>query len=395
MRTPHTTTSKRLFSSWRGALLAAALAFASTSALATQFAITYHGTVGVGTTIPEFGISEPYTITYVADNDRSTAIDQTWSGSTQLKCVIVRNASNTAAFAWDVSTGSAVSHNMGTIATDTNGVVQSVGPGAVKGTAAVGQPEWSTISLTGFSADPQMVEWWLPWRSGSRKDGVLGFPDSHTTLYDASGDLVDAMRVSTNWSNPEPFSGDCLVPIQPPAPNAIDLTLTKTMTSTGPYTPGSTATFKLLASNLGPGTAQPAIVVTDTLPAGLEFVSAAGTDWACSAAGQVVTCTRSGTAAALASGDAASPITLTTRVAAKASGTLTSRAFVAPAADETATETNLANSYDDGSPLTHSNNDDSVKLTVTLPPTPVPTLGHGALGLLSLLTLLTLRRRSP
>ncbi|HOB67552.1 IPTL-CTERM sorting domain-containing protein [Ottowia sp.] len=168
---------------------------------------------------------------------------------------------------------------------------------------------------------------------------------------------------------------------------SIDLTLAKTLTSTGPYAVGSTATFSLVASNRGPDTAQPAIVVQDTLPTGLQFVSATGTDWTCTNAGQVVTCTRSATAAALANGATARPITLTTKVAAGASGTLTSTAYVAPAANETAIETNLANGYEDGSPLTGSNNDASAGLTVAAvtPPAPVPTLNEWALMLLGLL----------
>lgn len=177
---------------------------------------------------------------------------------------------------------------------------------------------------------------------------------------------------------------------------SLDLTLAKTLTSTGPYFPGSTVTFELLASNLGPGAAQPAIGVKDKLPAGLQYVSASGTNWTCSNTGQDVSCTRAGTAAALASGDAADKITVTAKVAASAAGTLTNVAYVAPAANETLTETNpvnASNGYDDGNPATLSNNDASAALKVTQPPTPVPTLGHGALGLLSLLTLLTLRRR--
>ncbi len=171
--------------------------------------------------------------------------------------------------------------------------------------------------------------------------------------------------------------------------NPIDLTLSKTLTSTGPYVVGSSSTFNLAARNLGPSAAQPAIVVKDTLPSGLQFVSATGTDWSCSAAGQEVTCTRSAMASPLASGDAASPITVTAKVVAGASGALTNVAYVAPAADETAIETNLANGYDDGSPLKGSNNDASAALTVAAvappPPTPVPTLNEWALMLLGLL----------
>ena len=170
----------------------------------------------------------------------------------------------------------------------------------------------------------------------------------------------------------------------------IDLTLSKSVASTGPYAAGSTVTFDLAARNLGPGTAQPAIVVSDTLPAGLTFVSASGTDWACTHAGQVLTCTRIDTAAALGAGESTSPITVTAMLASGASGALTNTAFVAPAADEPAVETNVSNGYDDGSPATGSNNDASAGVTMantTQPPTPVPTLSEWSLMLLGLLAM--------
>lgn len=174
-------------------------------------------------------------------------------------------------------------------------------------------------------------------------------------------------------------------------PKAIDLTLAKTMTSTGPHTAGSTVTFNLLVSNTGNSAAQPAIVVHDTLPAGLEYVSASGTDWACTNASQVITCTRSAAAAALAAGAAANPITVTTKVAAGATGTLANVAYVAPDGKETLPETNPAasNGYDDGNPATGSNNDASATVTVAAASMggvqPVPTLGEWGLLLMGLL----------
>lgn len=58
---------------------------------------------------------------------------------------------------------------------------------------------------------------------------------------------------------------------------------------------GSTASYLLTIGNNGPQSVSAAnIAVTDTLPAGLTYTSVSGTGWACSAAGQVVTCTYSG-----------------------------------------------------------------------------------------------------
>ena len=91
------------------------------------------------------------------------------------------------------------------------------------------------------------------------------------------------------------------------------------ITKTGPATgltigqPGAYILNVANAANAGP-TADPAvtpnpITVTDTLPAGLNFVSGTGTGWTCSAVGQVVTCFYNGPV--IAPGAAAPPITIT------------------------------------------------------------------------------------
>jgi len=62
------------------------------------------------------------------------------------------------------------------------------------------------------------------------------------------------------------------------------------------FASGFSATYTLTLDNNGPQGAVGPITVTNTLPAGLTFTSATGTgSWACSAAGQVVTCTWAGT----------------------------------------------------------------------------------------------------
>lgn len=80
---------------------------------------------------------------------------------------------------------------------------------------------------------------------------------------------------------------------------------------TGParFTVGQQGAYTLNVQNnpaAGPTTGP--ITVTDTLPAGMNFVSATGTNWTCSATGQLVTCNYSGTA--LRPGAAAPPITI-------------------------------------------------------------------------------------
>jgi len=74
---------------------------------------------------------------------------------------------------------------------------------------------------------------------------------------------------------------------------------TISMARSGRLVVGSSASYALTIGNKGPmpiGAAN--ITVTDTLPTGLTYTSASGTGWSCSAAGQVVTCTYSGSALA-------------------------------------------------------------------------------------------------
>src|SRR5262249_40593390 len=68
-----------------------------------------------------------------------------------------------------------------------------------------------------------------------------------------------------------------------------DLSITKT----GPATAvaGSSIAYTLAVSNAGPAAAA-SVSVTDTLPAGVTYVSSSGTGWTCSAVGQGVPCTR-------------------------------------------------------------------------------------------------------
>ncbi len=99
---------------------------------------------------------------------------------------------------------------------------------------------------------------------------------SATTVYSAGGDLVllTAQVVSVT-SEP-----------------VVDLSLTKT--HTGDFSAGSTGTYTLRVSNASGVGVEPddnPVTITDTLPAGLSFVSGSGTGWNCSAAAQVVTCT--------------------------------------------------------------------------------------------------------
>jgi uncharacterized repeat protein (TIGR01451 family) len=68
-----------------------------------------------------------------------------------------------------------------------------------------------------------------------------------------------------------------------------DLALAKT--HSGTFNVGVPANYTLTVSNVGAAPTVSPVTVTDTLPAGLTFVTATGSGWTCTASGQVVTCT--------------------------------------------------------------------------------------------------------
>ena len=103
-----------------------------------------------------------------------------------------------------------------------------------------------------------------------------------------------------------------------------DLTVTKT--HVGNFTVGANGAYTVTATNAGTGPSVGNVVVTDTLPAGLGFVSGIGTAWVCGAVGQVVTCTNP---TAIAAGANAPAISLTVSVAAAAVPSITNGAGVA------------------------------------------------------------------
>jgi len=116
-----------------------------------------------------------------------------------------------------------------------------------------------------------------------------------------------------------------------PATVAPDLSLTKT--HTGNFAVGVQGVYVLTVSNAaGAGPTTDAITVTDTLPAGLSYVSGTGDGWTCSANGQEVTCTNPGPLAAGAS----SSVTLTVGVAAAAVPSVSNSATVSTEHDTSA-----------------------------------------------------------
>ncbi|HEY0173247.1 MAG TPA: DUF11 domain-containing protein, partial [Pyrinomonadaceae bacterium] len=102
-----------------------------------------------------------------------------------------------------------------------------------------------------------------------------------------------------------------------------DLVVAKT--HSGNFTQGQNGSYTITASNAGGASTSGTVTVTDTLPAGLSYVSAAGTGWTCGASGQTVTCTSTN---ALGAGSSYPAITLTVGVASNSALSLTNTASV-------------------------------------------------------------------
>jgi hypothetical protein len=115
--------------------------------------------------------------------------------------------------------------------------------------------------------------------------------------------------------------------ITPAAAASPDLALTET--HIGSFTVGTNSSYTLGVSNVGSGPTTSPITLTDTLPSGLSFVSAAGTNWSCSAALQTVTCSSAGPLAPAAN----SSVVLTVAVASAAVPSVTNTATVSAAGD--------------------------------------------------------------
>jgi uncharacterized repeat protein (TIGR01451 family) len=116
-----------------------------------------------------------------------------------------------------------------------------------------------------------------------------------------------------------------------------DLAITKS--HSGNFSAGTNGVFTLNVTNNGPSSTSGTIKVTDTLPTGLTYISATGTGWTCSAAGQVVTCTNP---TILASGASAPAITLTVSVGAAAYPSVTNTATVSSGAFDNISSNNTA-----------------------------------------------------
>ncbi|CAB4573211.1 MAG: DUF11 domain-containing protein [Actinobacteria bacterium] len=100
----------------------------------------------------------------------------------------------------------------------------------------------------------------------------------------AAPSVVNTASVTSPTFDPVPANNTDSDPTEVPL---ADLDITKRLDGT---LANPTALYVLEATNLGPSPSGGPLVITDNLPAGLEFLSATSTNATCSAEGQLVTC---------------------------------------------------------------------------------------------------------
>ncbi len=124
-----------------------------------------------------------------------------------------------------------------------------------------------------------------------------------------AGTAINTATVSATTTDPIPANNSST---DNSSTNAIaNLSIVKT--DSGPATAGDPESYQLAVHNAGPSDVSGSVSVSDVLPAGLSFVSAAGPGWTCSYASptRLISCDL---AAGLVNGADASPITVATTV---------------------------------------------------------------------------------
>lgn len=182
-----------------------------------------------------------------------------------------------------------------------------------------------TVFVTDSSGTPVAV---VTDAAGAYSAGVLPGP----VTIDVDDPTVPADHVLTTANDPQVVTAVSGTIVTAPdigyQPATVDIRLTKVSTE-GNIQAGDEAEWILTVANNGTVEAMGPITLTDDLPTGLTYVSAAGAGWACSVAGAAVTCVHPGPLAV----GAALEVRIVTDVAADLSGTLLNEAVVSMPGD--------------------------------------------------------------
>lgn len=137
-----------------------------------------------------------------------------------------------------------------------------------------------------------------------------------------AGSVSNTATVTSNEIPGPVSSNTTTTTVVPPSPAALAVT----KSHAGTFSAGANASYTLQVANSGGTAVSGTTKVTDTLAAGLAFVSGTGTGWSCGAVGQAVTCTSTASVAAYGS---MAPITLTVAVGAAMGASVGNTASVA------------------------------------------------------------------
>jgi uncharacterized repeat protein (TIGR01451 family)/fimbrial isopeptide formation D2 family protein len=169
---------------------------------------------------------------------------------------------------------------------------------------------------------------------------------SYTPAAGFSGTDVYTYQVC-DTSHPTPVCDTATVTITVAAAR-FDLKLTNKLVTASEVVAGDRVRYRLQVTNRGPDAVTGPVVLTDTMPAGLDVVSAKGDGWRCKLHKRTdkVTCRfepreRQRAGVTLATGQAASPVFVAAKTTARAHGKLVNTASV-QASGDTATANNKA-----------------------------------------------------
>jgi len=122
-------------------------------------------------------------------------------------------------------------------------------------------------------------------------NGTATFVVTANALTTATGTIENVASVTAPAGTTDPNLGNNTTPVVVVViVSGVDLAITKS--HTGNFQVGHSGTYRLSVENVSQFPTTGTITVTDTLPNGLIYQSATGQGWTCSAAGQIVTCTR-------------------------------------------------------------------------------------------------------
>ena len=250
------------------------------SATATTFGLTVHlSPTFTGSAVNTASVSSTTPDPVPGNNSSTDNSSTTTSADLAIAKTHVGSATAGLPLAYTLTV---VNHGPSDVAGDV--IVSDSLPAGLTFTSATG-PGWSCA----YDGPSRVVTCDLA--SGLAAGATAGLITVDTVVQPDVGSTTLSNTASVSSATPDPDLSNNAATDSVTVSTSSDIALTKTLSTPAPVVVGTDATFVLSASSAGPSDSS-AVVVTDTLPAYLAFKTATGSGWACSAIGQVVTCSR-------------------------------------------------------------------------------------------------------